>query len=306
MTPARRAALLLTSTTVIWGSTFHTTQAAIQALVKAGATAEGATYLWMTARFGLAALAFAFVPGALRGLGRRELLSGLLITLPGVVGMAFQGFSLAGGSPTIIAFLTNTMVVFTPLFGFLFFRERVGRWLLVGVAMAVIGVWILTDPGAGKLGRPEAFALASAVVFGFQLHVVNARMKQGHPEATTLATFLHFTWIFALLTALLPAGRAALTRPVLEAFTRLPAAWLLPYLALAGAALSMWIWIRYQRDIAASRAAVIYCLEPVFAAMIGALFVREPFTWRIAAGGAVIIAANLFIELTAPPAPTAS
>ena len=55
MTPARRASILLTSTTVIWGSTFHTTQSAIQTLVKAGATAEGATYLWMTARFALPA-----------------------------------------------------------------------------------------------------------------------------------------------------------------------------------------------------------------------------------------------------------
>ena len=133
-------------------------------------------------------------------------------------------------------------------------------------------------------------------------------MKHGNPEAATFATFLHFTWMFGLLIAVLPAGRAAMTRPVLETFAHLPVTWLLPYLALAGGALSMWVWIRYQRDVPASRAAVIYCLEPVFAGIIGACFVGERFTWRIVAGGAIILAANLFIELTAkpPPAPTAS
>jgi drug/metabolite transporter (DMT)-like permease len=59
----------------------------------------------------------------------------------------------------------------------------------------------------------------------------------------------------------------------------------------------MWIFVRYQKELPATRAAVLYCVEPVFAALLALWILREPMTVRKAAGAAVIVAGNLVCEL---------
>jgi drug/metabolite transporter (DMT)-like permease len=54
---------------------------------------------------------------------------------------------------------------------------------------------------------------------------------------------------------------------------------------------------RFQRDIAPTRAAVLYTMEPVFAAVFAASFVGEEMTPRKLLGGAIIIGGNLVCEL---------
>ena len=299
MNSARRATIFLLSTTVIWGSTFPITKELVQDLTALGMTASAATLLGMTARFLFASLAFVAVPGALK-LGRRELWGSFMITWPGFIGLAFQGLGLFEGSSTVVAFLTNLMVVFTPIFGFFLFKEKLSKGLLVGVLLALVGIWILTNPlKQGSFGRPEWLALASAVIFGLQIQLVNAYTKDANAEAMTMGMFLHFTWMNAAALLVLPAGRAAL--PLALHPTAAILGWVL-YLALVASALSMWVFMRFQRAISPSRAAVIYCLEPAFAALFAIGFQHDPLTWRVFVGGGLILGANLGVELLKRPA----
>ncbi len=297
MIAARRAALSLLSTTVIWGSTFAAAQVAVKEAEALGATPWAATFALWTARFLIASLAFAFVPGALR-LGRREWWGSFMITWPGAIGLALQGRSLFGSTSTIVAFLTNLMVVFTPLFGFLFFKEKLPRALILGVALALAGVWILTNPlHGGSFGGAEWLALASAVIFGLQIQFVNAYTKDANAEAMTFGMFVHFTWMNAAGLIFCSAGGTAL--PALLHPT-MKFAFPVLYLALAASVLAMWVFMRFQRDIAPSRAAVIYCLEPAFAALLGSGLMGDRLSWRLFVGGGLILVANLGVELWRP------
>ena len=60
---------------------------------------------------------------------------------------------------------------------------------------------------------------------------------------------------------------------------------------------------RYQRDISATRASVLYMIEPVIAALFAALLTGEAMTWRKALGGAIILLGNLACELMGRRAP---
>ena len=67
--------------------------------------------------------------------------------------------------------------------------------------------------------------------------------------------------------------------------------------------IAMGVLNRSQRDISATRASVIYMIEPVVAAICAMLFTGEAMTARKAAGGAIILLGNLACELMGRQAP---
>ncbi len=304
----RKAALLLMSTTLIWGSTFPTMKLAQDALLKHAPGAEGASGLFfMLLRFGLGGLIFlAVFPSVARKMTRAVWRDSFYLTLPGVLGIAMQFLSLEKGSSAMVAFLTSLTVVTVPLVGWIFLRERLSRALGVGGAISLVGVFILTNPLHASFGRPEIIALAGAFVFGVQIHLVNHLTRRHDPEAMTLGSFVHFTWTCALGLALWPEGRRFLDpafavscfAPVEAAsgWGRWAMAWAVPYHAVFATVIAFWIFMRWQREVPATRAAIIYCFEPVFAVAIGAGF-GEAVRWEHFAGGGVILLGNLTCEL---------
>jgi drug/metabolite transporter (DMT)-like permease len=53
----------------------------------------------------------------------------------------------------------------------------------------------------------------------------------------------------------------------------------------------------YQPQVSASRAALIYLLEPVFASLFSVLWQHDKVTERLIAGGALIITGNFLVEV---------
>jgi drug/metabolite transporter (DMT)-like permease len=86
---------------------------------------------------------------------------------------------------------------------------------------------------------------------------------------------------------------AALAR----AFGERHVTWTVVYNAVFCTVVAISILNRFQRDIAPTRAAVLYTLEPVFAACFAVAFVAEPMTLRKILGGAIIVGGNLVCEL---------
>ena len=54
---------------------------------------------------------------------------------------------------------------------------------------------------------------------------------------------------------------------------------------------------RYQPRVSAGRAALIYLLEPVFAAAFSVMWGHDELTGRLFLGGGLILAGNLLIEV---------
>ena len=117
--------------------------------------------------------------------------------------------------------------------------------------------------------------------------------------------FLHFTWLNLLALLLMPGGAGLLAPERLQRMLLpdLTAIKTVLYLAVFGSAVAMWIFMRWQREIPAWRAAIIYCLEPAFAAFFGWWLAGERLGPHVFAGGLLIILANLAPELLKRKAP---
>lgn len=312
MPSERRAAVLLVATTAIWGSTFPTMKLADQAIHRnLQDTWAEAGLFFLGLRFLLGGALFAAIfPRAARALTRRIFVDSLWVALPGIAGIALQFVALRAGSSAMVAFITSLTIVTVPLIGRLVFNERLPRSLGAGALLALAGVFILTNPVGGGFGRDEILAGIGTLLFGLQIHLINRYTRRHDPGAMTFGVFLHFAWVSAALLALTPQGRAMMQPAFLSGvlgpgpdgpwWRQYAMAWILPYHAGIATVVAFGIALRYQRDVPATRAAVIYCLEPVWTVVIAWGF-REPVTLLQIAGGAVVIAGNLVCELWRPP-----
>lgn len=291
MSPDRRATAVLAATTVFWGSSFFTMKWGTLGLAGAvGAAAAPSAFLFL--RF-LAALPLhaAVFPGSLRALSWRTSAAGLVLALPFYAGFILQTTGLASTSSTVSAFLTSLFVVLTPLLGRLFFGERLLPWTLLGGLVSLGGVWVLTDPSGG-MGKGEILTLACAVAFALQIQLTNVITRKHPPEAVT---FVMFATAVAFSGATLlgsGVGPVELWRGLGERHVL----WTVLYTAAFCSVAAMWALNRFQRDLPPTRAAVLYMMEPVFAAVLAVLFDGELMTARKLLGGAVIVGGNLVCE----------
>jgi drug/metabolite transporter (DMT)-like permease len=292
MTPERRATLWLLSMCAIWGSSFWTMKVGQEPLAEIlGPRAAAPAFLFL--RFLVASVLFLLVfPRAVRDLNGRTTSAGILLSIPFCAGFYLQVKGLQDTTATISAFLTNITVVLTPLLGRFVFGERL-RWANVaGAAVALAGVYVLTDPAGGAFGTGEILTAASAVAWAVQIQLTNIVTRRHPPEAVTWVMFVAATIFFAVMLAFLGTDPAALVRA-----SRVPrVAWTVAFTATLCSIAAITIMNRFQRDLSPTRASVIYTLEPVFAAVLAA-WGGEAMTSRKILGGAIIVGGNLVCEL---------
>jgi len=304
----RRATLWLLATTVIWGSTFFSMKMGQAAIGKAaGRETWEAGLLFLTLRFALATVLLTiFLPRVWRALTRRAFLDSFIVSMPGVIGIALQAAALREGSSATVAFITSLTIVTVPVIGWYFLHQRLTPALWIGAILSLSGVFVMTDPLSGGFGWPEIFTLIGTVLFGFQIHFINHYTRKHDPEAITLGAFLHSVWACVAILLLTSAGRhllephtlARLFQPVddPDPLRRWAIAWTIPYHALFASVIAFLVMMRYQREVPATRAVIIYCLEPVFAAWLAWHLAGEGMAWHQIVGAGYIMLGNLACE----------
>jgi drug/metabolite transporter (DMT)-like permease len=271
------ADLALLALTLLWGTTFH--------FVK-GALAVASPGVFLTARFAAAAAALGVLRLVRRaapspGLRRHGLVLGALL----LAGFAFQTVGLRYTTPARSAFLTGLSVLAVPFLArFAYGRPvRLAAW--AGVVLAVVGLALLTRPfgegidAAVRLG--DALTAACAVAFALQI-VLTSEWSPRHPLAPFVLAQVAVGLVGTL--ALLP-----LEAPRLDpgGLPRLAATALFTGVPMTAGAFFVMAWA--QRRTTAVRAALIFSLEPVSAALFSHLNGGEPLGPADWAGGALVV-----------------
>jgi len=234
----------------------------------------------MGLKFGLGSL---LLIGSFRALSRYELLGGLVLGLLFWAGIAFQTFGLDGTTPSRSAFLTSLATPLVPVVYFLVYRRAPHLLTIAGVLVAGIGMYLLTlpDAGGGGLNRGDLLTVGCAVMFAAQIVAAGHFSSRGEPRRL-LAVELATAGALSLLLA-----------PVLETPRVTPTAWFaaaLIFLTLSGL-WSFYMQLRAQQVLNPSHTALLFMLEPVFAALTSFVVLGErlgPLQW---AGAALILAA---------------
>jgi drug/metabolite transporter (DMT)-like permease len=265
--------------------------------------------LCVAERFTLAGLLLTLFPGLrLRQLTRREVKQGLGLGLFGAAGLILQMDGMAYTHASTAAFLTQGYCVWIPIWFALRHRRRPGLNTMGATLLVIAGAAVLNDVGAGnlRLGRGELENLLGSVFFAAQILWLEKQEFAGN-------SVLRFSWVmFATMAAVsLPLTLALATSPAaaLSAYAS-PAAWvLMAGLTLFCTLLTFLLANRWQPEVPATEAGLLYCTEPVFTSAVtlvlpglisrwsGIAYPNELLTWNLLLGGGMIIAANVWMQL---------
>ncbi|MCA9752958.1 MAG: DMT family transporter [Gemmatimonadetes bacterium] len=272
------APLALLGVAILWGTTF--------AAVKTG-LADSSPLLFLGARFVIASVAA--LPFLRRGRGTRAALrAGLPLGIVYALGFAAQTIGLTTTSPSRSAFLTGLNVAIVPLWAALVLGRKPRPLSVLGLVVALPGMWLLTAPAAGGWTAGDSWTVACAVLFA--LHVVLVgRVGDRFHAGGLLVSQLVVTSGLAL------GGAPLLEEPHFRLSAPLVVALLVT--ALLGTVATTWLQLRFQPAIDPTRAGLIFATEPVFASFFAWLVFREtlpPTAWL---GGAIILAGMALSEV---------
>lgn len=273
------AAVALLGVTAAWGSTFAVVQAAIEVMP---------VYDFLFWRFGIAgALLVLLHPMSLRRLSRRDLRNGGILALVLAVSYALQTFGLRYTAASVSGFITGMFLVFVPLIGAALFRRRIGAAAWAAVALATVGLALLSLRGFA-FGFGETLTLLCAI--GFALHLVLVG------EWSTTGTAYGLT-VLQLVGVAALSGAAGLWDGRLEV-PQDRRMWLVVlFMAVVATLIAFLVQTWAIPLVGPVRGAVILTGEPVFAGVFGVLIAGDVITWRTALGGMCILAAMLLVEL---------
>ncbi len=284
--------LALALAAAIWGVSF---------VVVKDAYVDVSPVLLLTLRFGLAALLlpivvarrfFAAKPPA--ALIRGGLLAGLFVGL----GMIFQMLGLRETSAANAGFLTSLYIVLVPFVTFFVYRSRLEWREVLAILLAAVGIGLLSlAPGAWYLNRGDLLTIVSSVLFAFQVVLVQRSASIAAANADVWTAWLQLT-----ATALI-CGVAVLLGADGEAFLKPTGrfAWALGFTALGATLIAFLLQAWGQKHTSATRAALLFATEPVFAGLASTIFLGEQWPTRRLWGAALILAAILAAELKPAP-----
>lgn len=212
----------------------------------------------------------------------------ILVLAAGSTNAAFN-WAVTIGDVVRVVLLFYLMPVWAVLLARAVLHERLTRWAMLRVALALTGAAIVLKPQGAGWPWPSGLAdfLGLLGGFSFALNNVMLRREARRPgEARALAMFFG---------GLLVAGALATTLSAAGGLAWPPAPspkWLLPGTALALAFLAANMALQYgTARLSANAAAVVMLTEVVFAALSAVLLGAEQLTGQMLIGGALIVAA---------------
>jgi drug/metabolite transporter (DMT)-like permease len=190
--------------------------------------------------------------------------------------------------------LNSTMPLFTIMISPFFVPDdRFTLKKAAGLLTGFIGVVILLYPNRGGVWgnhlAGQAAVLLAALCYGGST-VFARKMARGLPAQTQ--AFLQFL----TATVMMWAFTLATQRPL--AFPRLPITWLaLVWLGLLGSALAYIIYFDLLPRIGPTRMSTVTYILPLFAVLLGIIFLDEGFHWGAIIGALLILSGITIVNL---------
>jgi drug/metabolite transporter (DMT)-like permease len=265
--------------TLVWGATFPILKIA---------TAQLSGVEVCALRFVIAALCMA--PFAWR-VPRRTWLDGGLLGALVLVSYVLQAYGLQTISSNRSAFLTSLNVLMVPFLGVLF-GNRLRPLAVAAAALACAGIALMSWEGGADLWADLATVLGA---LGYALYVIVLSHRASHHAPRQLAA-TQTVWM-AVLGCVWMVCSAWGSAGGLETLQSLPQRVDLEiflgllYLGAVATAAMLFLQARAQRHVSANQAALIYAMEPVFAAMFAWVWLAEGLGAMAALGAVLVVIA---------------
>jgi drug/metabolite transporter (DMT)-like permease len=282
-----KAHLLLVLITLIWGSTFVLIKEALN---------DSSPLVLNAMRMALAAVLLAvYYRKKIAVLSKPALAAGVVVGVFLYLGYALQTSGLKLTTPSRSAFLTGTSTVMVPLLLVLIWRAHIHLWRVVGIVLALVGLYLMTVPAGGeglanfaRINLGDVLTIGCAVGFAFQI-VFLGRATQRFPFEQIAVLQIGVAAVLMAVTA------PFLEQPHFRSTETVIAAVLITGILGTAVAFTVQAWA--QQFTPATHTALIFNLEPVFAWLTSFIYLKERLGFRAGAGALLILGGVLVSEL---------
>lgn len=184
-------------------------------------------------------------------------------------------------------FITSMDIVIVPIF-MLFLRQKISRCTWIGIAIALVGIWLLCITEGFSIAKGDAYVMGCAVAYSFQILLIDHYSER--------VDVLKLSFMQFMLAGLMSIPAALLTETI-NMQDIIACAGSILYVAILEVSVAFTLQVVGQKYTSPAIAAIIMSLESVFAALCGALFLQETMTSRELAGCIIMFAAFIISQI---------
>lgn len=271
-----RIYFFLVLTTFFWGGSFLFSKIGLRELPP---------QIFVFTRFTLATLIMLIAFGRRLGALNRDILRrGFLVGLAlGLTNITFV-FGVQGTSISRAGVLNNLFVLFIPIITKTIWRERIGRVNMAGIALAVAGIWFLATGGGAGFNRGDLFSTVCALFIAGHIITVSKILRDDDVYLVSLVQFATVAIMAGLVSLVLPMPQIAVTSIAVMTVV---------YCAVFPTVVCFTLQNIFQRYVTATRAGLVYTLDPVWSLLAGFFILGERLNPREWFGCTLIFAAAL-------------
>ena len=273
---------LLILTAIIWGSTFF--------IIKDTVETVNEYYLVFLRTFiaAISMLGFVFFKNRKALLNTQTLLKGAILGVLLAITYLSQTIGLKYTSSGHSAFITSAGVIVVPLLLFIFFKRKLRPPETIIFFVVLAGLYLLTYDSETALNIGDLITLVTAISLAWHLILSGRFVKTS--EVFALIAYQFFFAAFTSLVLYLFSQPVSFSLSANETIALL-------YLGFIGTLFCYFVSVWAQQEVDTIKVALIFTLEPVFAALFAWLFASEMLTLREMAGGMIILVGIVAFQL---------
>jgi drug/metabolite transporter (DMT)-like permease len=275
--------LVLLSLIAIWSASFVVSKVALRALSPSGLVA---------ARFWLAVVCMAPFLGrdAVADL-KRSVRPGLAVGFALGMGYLLQMEGMTETSASMGGLLAGLIVPLVAVGGLVFFGVRMGRIAVLGLLLAIVGIVAICWPSTPEPGEHHDTLLGILLQVGASASYAGHVLMVGRfGSALPVAAFAFWQLLFV---AVVGTGMALAHHGVAAEGAELAwssgLGWSLAYLGILATAVGIGAQSKYQHLVPQAHVPLLFAMQPLFAAVCGALSHGDRLRPLQLAGGALIV-----------------
>lgn len=265
---------LLILTAIIWGSTFF--------IIKDTVTTVNEYYIVFIRTFiaAISMLVFIFFKDKKSLLNYKTLLKGMVLGLLLATTYISQTIGLKYTSSGHSAFITGAGVIIVPILLSIFYKRKLKIKEVIIFFVVLVGLYLLTYDRETVLNVGDLITIITS--FSLAWHLI---LSGKFVKTSEVLSLIGYQFLFASLISLL---LYLTTQPVTFALSRGETISLV-YLGFIGTLFCYFVSVWAQKQVDTVTVALIFTLEPVFAALFAWLFASEVLNVRELSGGLIIL-----------------
>ena len=292
MKVGKLADIVLLFVAFVWGATFVIVQGALDFLEPHSFNAVrffiAASFLW--------GWLLLFQRNELKMAKRKIWVSGVILGFWLFIGYAFQTIGLTFTTSSKAGFITGLSVVLVPLISFFFFKTKLSIQALIGIFCATSGLYLLTLSPSSDLNIGDALVLVCAIGFALQI-IYTGKYTKSYPTLLLTCIQISTVSLFSFVGALIFEDYSVIFQ--IEVITNNEVIFALLITSIFATALAFLAQTYFQKFTSAIHTALIFAMEPAFAAITAYIILHETLSFNGYIGSALIFIGMILAELPA-------